>query len=377
MDPIFPPGTPQELAYTPAYKLNKTTDLIFLGLITPKRNGTINPSILQQTHDCFLNLSDILQPLGPNAKVIKVTRLMTDASEIWNSHPEFIRYFGDALPTSTLIQVPSCSEPEARIELEVWAAVPRGEGESLEPRVRSMGPDGAPLAVSVHSHASLGFAKGSSGNAAGQGVVTELNAALDAIDQRVSEARGSFVKFALLLTDMRSWKACREVVVNRYKGQTLVIVPIAVPNVQQQGASIEVEGTFVASTEANDTAEAGSPRRGDLLAASGQPAIPVFVGGMALDTYKFKPYSSVAAQTKMALENIETILKASGCNWNDVIKTRWYITDIKEWPQIEEAALAIFGRPLPSPTVVEVSALVKQGIRVEPDIWANVMRPNH
>lgn len=376
MDPIFPPGTPQELAYTPAYKLNKATDLIFLGLITPKRHGTINTSIPQQTHDCFLNLSEILQPLGPNAKVIKVTRLMTDASEIWNSHPEFIRYFGDALPTSTLIQVPSCSEAEAQIELEVWAAVPRGEGESLEPRVRSVDPDGAPLAVSVNSHASLGFAKGSAGDAVGQGVVTELNAALDAIDQRVSEARGSLVKFALLLTDMLSWTACREVLANRYKGQPLVMVPIAVPNVQQQDASVEVEGAFVASTEAKDTAET-SPRRGGLLAASGQPAIPVFVGGMALDTYKFEPCSSVTAQTKMALENIETILTAAGSDWSDAIKTRWYITDIKEWPQIEEAAHEIFGRPIPCPTVVEVSALVKRGIRVEPDIWANVMHPNH
>ena len=74
---------------------------------------------------------------------------------------------------------------------------------------------------------------------------------------------------------------------------------------------------------------------------------------------------------------IETILTAAGSDWSDAIKTRWYITDIKEWPQIEEAAHEIFGRPIPCPTVVEVSALVKRGIRVEPDIWANVMHPNH
>lgn len=118
------------------------------------------------------------------------------------------------------------------------------------------------------------------------------------------------------------------------------------------------------------TADARASLDTSIIVLSGQPAIPVFVGGMALDTYKHQPDASVAAQTRVSLRNLENILTAAGSDWDHVFKTTWYVTDVREWPQIEEAAHAVFGRPPPCPTVVEVSKVVAPAVRVEPDIWA-------
>lgn len=58
MEPVLPQNTPEGLAYTPAFVLNSDTQIKPLGLISPKRNGSIRSSISEQTRDCLLNLSD-------------------------------------------------------------------------------------------------------------------------------------------------------------------------------------------------------------------------------------------------------------------------------------------------------------------------------
>lgn len=363
LTPIQPPKTPQGLAYKPGYILPKDSALIHLGLITPKRHGVINPSVKQQIRDIFATLSETLQSLGPSAKIVKVTRLLREAKEIWDIQPVFEEFFGaDELPASTLIQVPACSEAEARVELEVWAVLLDGN-ESGKRVTRVPGPDGLPLAVSTHHSALACSGKIEAAAPAGQDAVAELKTALGLIEKDMGsiDPKEGLTKVTLLMTDIKQWPACREVFIKRYGGQGPAVTPIAVPRVKQPDASIEVDATYVGSDK--------DPLPG-LAAMSGQPAIPVFVGGPAQDTYKYEPAASVADQTRLALENIETILKAAGLGWADVTASRWYITNIDEWPQIEEVAHAVFGSRIPDPTVVEVSALVAPAIRVEPDVWA-------
>lgn len=356
MDPIFPPNTPECLAYTPAFVLQRGYHIKPLGLISPKRDGKVRLSIADQTHDCLLNLSDALSSQGPDAKAIKIVRFMTDVREIWTSQPELDKHFGSNLPTSTLIEVPVCSEPGVRIELDLWAAVPSSRDDRL-------------------GTSFLGFANANAGLAAGKGAAAELNAAIDAVENRISAAAGSghVVKLELYLSDMRHWPICQDCVTSRYPTRPPVVVPIAAPKVLEEGTCINVEATFALSsvTEGtSDIARVHLDRR--IIAISGQPAIPVFIGGMARDTYKHTPEASAAAQTSVSLRNLENILVAAGSDWDNVFKTTWYVTDIREWPQIREAAYAIFGQPPPSPTVVEVSKLVAPAVRVEPDIWATV-----
>lgn len=358
MDPIFPPNTPEGLAYTPAFVLKPGSHIKPLGVISPKRDGVVRSSIADQTHDCLLNLSDALSAHGPDARAIKIVRFMTDVREIWSSQRELDSHFGSNLPTSTLIEVPVCSEPGVRIELDLWAAVPSSRGDH----------SGTPPGF-------LGFANANAGLAAGKGAAAEFNAAIDAVSNRISSTAGSghVVKLEVYLSDMRLWPICQDVVASRYPTHPPVVVPIAAPKVLEEGTCINVEATFALSsvTEGtSDIARVHLDRR--IIAISGQPAIPVFVGGMARDTYRHQPEASAAAQTSVSLRNLENILAAAGSDWDNVFKTTWYVTDIREWPQIKEAAYAVFGQPPPSPTVVEVSKLVAPAVRVEPDIWAVV-----
>lgn len=357
MDPVFPANTPKGLAYTPAFVLQPGTHIKPLGLISPKRDGAVRTSIADQTRDCLLNLSDALSSHGTDAKAVKLVRFMTDVREIWSSQPEFDKHFGSNLPTSTLIEVPVCSVPGFRIELDVWAAVPK----SQEGRSRSPG--------------FLGFANAGAGLGAGKGAAAEFNAAIDAVTNRISAVAGSghVVKLEVYLSDMRLWPICQDVVASRYPTRPPVVVPISAPKVLEEGTSINVEATFALSSVTEGTSDiARVPLDGRIIAISGQPAIPVFVGGMARDTYKHPPAASAAEQTIVSLRNLEHILAAAGSDWDNVFKTTWYVMDLREWPQIQQAAYAVLGRPPPSPTVLEVSKLVAPAVRVEPDIWAVV-----
>lgn len=82
MNPVWPPNTPKDLAYTPGFVLHSESQIRPLGLITPKRNGVVRTSIEHQVQDCLANLSNVLAEHGPNAKAVEVTRLMTDVREI-------------------------------------------------------------------------------------------------------------------------------------------------------------------------------------------------------------------------------------------------------------------------------------------------------
>lgn len=357
MDPIFPTNTPEGLAYTPAFVLQPESHIKPLGLISPKRHGAVRSSIADQTHDCLLNLSDAVSAHGPNAKAVKIVRFMTDVREIWSSQQAFDKHFGSCLPTSTLIEVPVCSEPGVRIELDLWAAVPNPRGGRSE------------------TPGFLGFANANAGLAAGKGAAAEFNAAIDAVTNRISAAAGSghVVKLEVYLSDMRLWPICQGVAMDRYSTRPPVIVPIAAPKVLEEGTCINVEATFALSSVTEGTSDIARVHLDNrIIAISGQPGLPVFIGGMARDTYKHKPEASAAAQTSVSLRNLENILAAAGSDWDHVFKTTWYVMDLREWPEILEAAYAVFGRPPPSPTVLEVSKLVAPAVRVEPDIWAVV-----
>ncbi|KAF2188543.1 hypothetical protein K469DRAFT_703124 [Zopfia rhizophila CBS 207.26] len=371
MDPVWPENTPEGLAFTPAFALKPETQITFLGLITPERNGVVHPSISQQTLACLLNLADGLAALESGAKAIKVTRLMRDVREVWTSQHEFDKYFGDIGPASTLIEVPACSHPNARIELEVWAAANPARPQDG----RELGYDGLPHAVTAKCQSTFSFVNGAAGGAVGNGVVTELNTCLDTISDNLSATGGStddIVKLTLYLADMRFWPACREAIVLRYGSLAPVVVPIAVNKVQQEGASIEALATFcIPSARVKDAAVAAQATLGgSLLVMSGAAALPIYVGGKAHDAYGYEPEPSAAAQTRISLGNLEKVLKSAGANWSDVFKTTWYVSDLREWPLIRDAALGVLGRLPPNPSVIEVSKLVLPAVRVEADIWA-------
>ena len=65
-----------------------------------------------------------------------------------------------------------------------------------------------------------------------------------------------------------------------------------------------------------------------------------------------KRIGSIEEQAEQALKNLSEILKAAGCNINQVIKTTVYISDIGLWDRVNAVYSRFFGEHRPARTVV-------------------------
>ncbi len=77
---------------------------------------------------------------------------------------------------------------------------------------------------------------------------------------------------------------------------------------------------------------------GDLLFVSGQLPIDPKTGKLVQD--------EISKQTKQALDNIEAILFAAGCTFEDVVKTEVYLKDLQEFAQMNAVYADRFHVPI-------------------------------
>ncbi|HSA54499.1 MAG TPA: RidA family protein [Gemmatimonadaceae bacterium] len=72
----------------------------------------------------------------------------------------------------------------------------------------------------------------------------------------------------------------------------------------------------------------------------------------------------VVAQTERVLANLAAILEAAGARWSDVVKTTVFLTDMGDFPRVNEVYARVLGEARPARSTVQVSALPK-GVLVE------------
>ncbi len=100
---------------------------------------------------------------------------------------------------------------------------------------------------------------------------------------------------------------------------------------------------------------------GGFLFISGQvPLDPV--SGQAVE-------EGIEPQVERVLENLKAILAAAGADLRSVVKTTVYLTDLKDFPRMNDVYSRYFVVEPPARATVQVAALPR-GVRVEIDATA-------
>ena len=76
------------------------------------------------------------------------------------------------------------------------------------------------------------------------------------------------------------------------------------------------------------------------------------------------------AQTTYIIQKIERALIEAGASLADVVRTRVFVTDISQWEAVARAHGQFFTEIRPASTMVEVSALITEGLMVEIEVDA-------
>jgi 2-iminobutanoate/2-iminopropanoate deaminase len=102
-------------------------------------------------------------------------------------------------------------------------------------------------------------------------------------------------------------------------------------------------------------------RAGDFIYVSGQVAIDPKTNEFQIGT--------VAEETRRTLENIRSILQAAGASLEDVVKCSVFLTDVRNFAEMNEVYEEYFGKAKPARTTVQ-AVLPAVGVKIEIDCVA-------
>ncbi|EFQ57826.1 RidA family protein [Streptococcus downei] len=102
---------------------------------------------------------------------------------------------------------------------------------------------------------------------------------------------------------------------------------------------------------------------GNLLFASGQVPLSPETGQVVGDT--------IEEQTRQVLKNIGAILEAAGTDFDHVVKTTCFLSDINDFTAFNEVYATAFKEEFPARSCVEVARLPKD-VKVEVEVIAEL-----
>ena len=84
----------------------------------------------------------------------------------------------------------------------------------------------------------------------------------------------------------------------------------------------------------------------------------------------------VTSQTRRVFAIIEKALSDAGASFNDVVRTRMYLTRVEDWEAVGRVHGEIFGDVRPAATMVVVAALLNPNWRIEIEADAVIAENN-
>lgn len=100
---------------------------------------------------------------------------------------------------------------------------------------------------------------------------------------------------------------------------------------------------------------------GNFIFVSGQIPSHPFTGEVIID--------DITIATNLVMENIGAILKEAGADYNNIVKTSIFLTDMQSFAQVNEVYGTYFEDEFPARETVQVAALPK-GVNVEISVIA-------
>jgi len=92
-------------------------------------------------------------------------------------------------------------------------------------------------------------------------------------------------------------------------------------------------------------------------------------GQLGVDPTTGNLEEGIVAQTRRALSNLEEVLKSAGMGLGDIVRTTVFMTNLSEFPSMNDEYARHFAAPFPARSTVQVSGLPK-GAKVEVDAVA-------
>ena len=102
---------------------------------------------------------------------------------------------------------------------------------------------------------------------------------------------------------------------------------------------------------------------GSFVFVSGQGPVDPATNEMVLGDFN--------QQADLTIRNVGLLLEASGTSWEHVVKVNVYLTDVKDFPAMNEIYRKFFKEPYPARTTVG-AAMVAKGMLIEVDCIALV-----
>jgi 2-iminobutanoate/2-iminopropanoate deaminase len=79
----------------------------------------------------------------------------------------------------------------------------------------------------------------------------------------------------------------------------------------------------------------------------------------------------VVVQTEQVLRNLDAVLASAGATWMDVVKSTVFLTDMRDFPRMNEVYARVMGDARPARSTVQVAGLPR-GVLVEIDLIAAI-----